>query len=81
MAHHNSTPASVLTAPQATFILVPGTEQPYQNRAARRHWQEPREGGETGATHIIHPMNENLGNTPAKVDHYTDPRKQARRRG
>lgn len=39
MAHHNSTPESVLNAPEQTVIVV--SAQPYHNRAARRHVVTP----------------------------------------
>lgn len=42
MAFHNSTPASVLNAPRHTYSFV--SEQPYMNRAARRHGTT-KEGG------------------------------------
>lgn len=37
MAHHNSTPESVLNAPPQRVIFV--SEQSYQNRETRRHVQ------------------------------------------
>lgn len=48
MAHHNSTPATVLNAPTRSYSFV--SEQPHTNRRGRRHIleQNPDSLGVTG---------------------------------
>lgn len=50
MAHHNSTPASVLEAPGITRTFVEGTEFSGPNRAERRHFK-------TASGRVIHLTN------------------------